>query len=311
MNDVHREEGATPVEPAAAASVGEILRRAREARGETLGDVAYALKLTSRQVEAMEAERFDLLPGPAFVRGFLRNYARYLGIDPAALLAGLAKNAAAMPVELAPVSNAEGVMPSGRAARSARLPAALVAGGLLAVVVAGWFFDWFQMPDADTTTVELTPSEGEATPLPVPLEPPSPVAGPAVAPQASSPAAVAADGVAANDVPPQAPAAAASPGVAPASIPGGSAATTVPAELPGVEHLVFRFAGESWVEVRDATGAIIFSGINAAGSTRTIQGKPPFGLVVGNAHKVTTEFRGQPLDLVPHIRVGVAKLTVK
>jgi len=310
VNDVHREEGMTAVEPAAAASVGEILRRAREARRETVGDVAYALKLTTRQVEAMEAERFDLLPGPAFVRGFLRNYGRYLGLDPAALLAGLAKNAAAMPVELAPLSNAEGVMPSGRAARSARLPAALVAGALLTVVVAGWFFDWFQMPDTDSATVELAPSEGEATPLPVPLEPPSP-AEPDVAPQLSSPAAVAPDGGAANDVPPQAPAAAPLPEAAPAPIAEDSATTTVPAGLPGVEHLVFRFAGDSWVEVRDATGKVIFSGLNAAGSTRTIQGQPPFGLVVGNAQKVTTEFRGQPLDLVPHIRVGVAKLTVK
>lgn len=310
MNDVHREEGMTAVEPAAAASVGEILRRAREARRETVGDVAYALKLTTRQVEAMEAERFDLLPGPAFVRGFLRNYGRYLGLDPAALLAGVTKNAAAMPVELAPLSNAEGVMPSGRAARSARLPAALVAGALLTVVVAGWFFDWFQMPDADIATVELAPPEGEATPLPVPLEPPS-TAEPDMSPQLSSPAAVAPDGGAANDVPPQAPAAAPLPDAAPASIAEDSAATTVPAGLPGVEHLVFRFAGESWVEVRDATGTIIFSGLNAAGSTRTIQGQPPFRLVVGNAQKVTTEFRGQPLDLVPHIRVGVAKLTVK
>nr|WP_248280449.1 RodZ domain-containing protein [Aromatoleum aromaticum] len=286
------------------------MRRAREARHETVGDVAYALKLTSRQIEAMEAERFELLPGPAFVRGFLRNYARYLGIDPAALLAGLAKNAAAMPVELAPLSNAEGVMPSGRAARSARLPAALVAGALLTVVVAGWFFDWFQMPDTETATVELAPSEGEATPLPVPLEPPS-AAEPDVAPQLSSPAAVTPDGVAANDVPPQAPAAAPLAEAAPASIAEDRATTTVPAGLPGVEHLVFRFAGESWVEVRDATGKVIFSGLNAAGSTRTVQGQPPFGLVVGNAQKVTTEFRGQPLDLVPHIRVGVAKLTVK
>ncbi|MCK0512036.1 RodZ domain-containing protein [Aromatoleum buckelii] len=311
MNDVHREEGTTAVEPAAATSVGEMLRRAREARRETVSDVAYALKLTTRQIEAMEAERFDLLPGPAFVRGFLRNYARYLGLDPAALLASLAKNAAAMPVELAPLSNAEGVMPSGRATRSARLPAALVAGALLTVVVAGWFFDWFQMPDTETATVELAPSEGEATPLPVPLEPPAPAAEPDVAPQLSSPAAVAPDGVAANDVPPQAPIAAPSPEAAPAPIAGDSAATTVPTGLPGVEHLVFRFAGESWVEVRDATGKVIFSGLNPAGSTRTVQGQPPFGLVVGNAQKVTTEFRGQPLDLVPHIRVGVAKLTVK
>lgn len=70
-------EGQVP----ATTSIGRMLRLAREARGESLADAAYALKLTQSQVDAMERERFDLLPGPAFVRGFLRNYARHLGVE--------------------------------------------------------------------------------------------------------------------------------------------------------------------------------------------------------------------------------------
>lgn len=314
MSEVHLEQGMSPAEPAGAASVGAVLRRTREARGETLSDVAYALKLTPRQVEAMEAERFDLLPGPAFVRGFLRNYARYLGIDPVALLADFDRDNAAPAVELAPLSNADGVMPSGGAARSAQLPAALVAGGLLLAVLAGWFFDWFRMPEADPTVSEpvapaaevlqaepTSPAPPAASaardavpaiilPAPVPVPVPVPVPGPA--PQvAPAPA---------PSIPPATPAAAAAPAVAPS-----------PASPTGVEHLVFRFAGESWIEVRDAGGAIIYSGVNARGSSRTVQGKPPFALVVGNAREVALEYRGQTLDLVPHIRVSVARLTVQ
>ncbi|WP_287367560.1 helix-turn-helix transcriptional regulator, partial [Thauera sp.] len=60
-------------------SPGAVLRAAREARGESVSEVAFALKLNPRQIAALEADNFSALPGMAFVRGFLRNYARYLG----------------------------------------------------------------------------------------------------------------------------------------------------------------------------------------------------------------------------------------
>ena len=62
-------------------SIGRELRRAREARGDSIQDVADAIKLNPRQVIALEQERFEELPGRAFARGFLRNYARHLGLD--------------------------------------------------------------------------------------------------------------------------------------------------------------------------------------------------------------------------------------
>jgi cytoskeleton protein RodZ len=74
---------------------------------------------------------------------------------------------------------------------------------------------------------------------------------------------------------------------------------------------MFRFAGPSWVEVRDASGAVIYSGTNGPGSSRAVQGKPPFAIVVGNARDVKLEYQGKPFDLVPHIRVSVARLTVQ
>lgn len=280
----------SPSDAGPGASVGEVLRRTREARGQTLGDVAYALKLTPRQIEAMEAERFDLLPGPAFVRGFLRNYARYLGLDPAAVLAGFERDNAAPTVELAPLSNADGVMPSGAEARSAQLPAAVVAGGLLLAVLVGWFFDWFRVPEQPVTVAEPVAPVAEST-------------------DADAPAAAAPPSQTATGEP--APAPAPVPLPAPATTPPPAPAAAVEAPAAGLEHLVFRFAGESWVEVRDAAGAMVHSGINKGGTSRTVQGKPPFALVIGNAREVALEYRGQPVDLVPHIRVSVARLTVQ
>src|SRR5689334_7063572 len=66
--------------------VGAELQRAREARGLALAEVAQQLKFAPRQLEALEQDRFDLLPGGTFARGMVRNYARLLKIDPEPLV---------------------------------------------------------------------------------------------------------------------------------------------------------------------------------------------------------------------------------
>lgn len=295
-----------PAAGADAASVGGQLRRAREARGETVNDAGYALKLSARQIEAMESDRFDLLPGRAFARGFLRNYARYLGLDPAALLADLDRSAASPAVELSPLSNADGVMPTGAgSSRSAQGPAAIVVGVLLLALAAGWFFDWFQMPEDDVAVVDAPLTGPEPTLLPAPSVPET--TGDTVPVEPVAPPPSAADSAAPSA--PEPSVASAAPGTA-ASAP----AAATPADAPAasdVGHLVFRYGGESWVEVRDASGKIIYSGTNAPGTSRTIQGKPPFALVVGNAPEVSLEYQGKSLDLAPHTKVGVARLTVQ
>ena len=75
------------VEPPREDSVGEILARTRAARGFTLEDVAQQLKFGSRQLEALEQDRFDRLPSGTFARGMVRSYARLLKLDADALLA--------------------------------------------------------------------------------------------------------------------------------------------------------------------------------------------------------------------------------
>ena len=67
-------------------SAGTRLRLAREAAGLTLDDVAQQLKLARRQVVALESDDVNALPGPTFVRGFIRNYARLLKIDAVPLI---------------------------------------------------------------------------------------------------------------------------------------------------------------------------------------------------------------------------------
>ncbi|TVT56231.1 MAG: helix-turn-helix domain-containing protein [Azoarcus sp. PHD] len=290
---------------------GTMLRKAREVRGESLEEVAHALKLSMRQLVAIESGHYEILPGPAFVRGFVRNYARHLGLDPEAVLAAVGAEASAA-VDLTPVSNAEGDMPANRGFKFNVVPAAVVAGLLLVLISAGGYFGWFETPtQSEVDVIEpgmapMTQSEAEealAASAPVAVELDQPLAEPAAALVAVPESAT-----------PPAPAAAAAPVVPPVADPAVSAGEPVDAAAPAADApppLRFVFSGESWVEVKDASGAILFSGIGIPGSSRTVQGAPPFALVIGNARSVRLEFNGKPVDLVPHTKVSVARLTVQ
>ena len=71
-------------------AVGVELKSAREARGLSVSEVAQQLKFAPRQLEALEQDRYELLPGGTFVRGMVRSYARLLKVEPEPLLERIA-----------------------------------------------------------------------------------------------------------------------------------------------------------------------------------------------------------------------------
>ncbi len=82
-----------------AATAGALLGAAREAAGLSIDAVAQQLKLAPRQVRALEEDDYTHLPGRTFVRGFVRNYARLVHLDPDAVLGALPAGAAAPALE--------------------------------------------------------------------------------------------------------------------------------------------------------------------------------------------------------------------
>jgi cytoskeleton protein RodZ len=56
---------------------------------------------------------------------------------------------------------------------------------------------------------------------------------------------------------------------------------------------------------------MLISSLNPAGSERILRGRPPFEIVIGNASHVKLEYNNKPVDLRPHTRVEVARLTLK
>src|SRR5215471_4849009 len=120
-----------------AVGIGERLRRAREARGLTLDAVAASTHIRERYLEALEEERFEEIPGPAYVKGFLRNYAVHLGLPEDEIMGDVA----AIHPELKRVSAAIPERWGARARRDVPIASALRAIGwtiLIAAIVGAY-----------------------------------------------------------------------------------------------------------------------------------------------------------------------------
>jgi cytoskeleton protein RodZ len=78
----------------------------------------------------------------------------------------------------------------------------------------------------------------------------------------------------------------------------------------GPHRLVVRTDGEAWIEIKDAADRMLVSSLNPAGSERVVRGKPPYQLVIGNASNVRVLYDDKLIDLAPHTRQDVARLTV-
>ena len=326
---------AAPATPAS--GIGQRLREAREARGLQTSDVAQALKITQRQIEAMEQERFEQLPGAAFVRGFLRNYARYVGLsledEIRALVLQNEDTVPARAVYRVPEKGANEIdwlataTPLHSGARKkggglGRLLKIILLLVLIAVPVAA-YFDWFRIhhvlgvsgtsQDADgglfegqQTEILLPGLQGEASAPEDGQEDGEAPSGLAPAPTAISLPTPQAEVLGANGVPASSGSNTATEGNEPPLV---SLDTAAPA---GNSKLVFEAGTESWVTVQDGSGRQLLNKRLPRGVPTSVEGKPPFRLTVGNAAKVTMTRDGEPVDLAPHTRSGgVARLTLE
>lgn len=283
-----------------AATAGQLLRAARTRAGVDLSVLSLTLKVSVRQLQALEDDEHDPAKGPVFVRALAASVCRHLHTDPAPILALLPKAAshasASQLVVKSSIPNA-GLTVSRQGSARVLTPQALwVAAAMLALTVAliwlpapsqwAWFqqvSDWFQSSSAAPTTIV---NEPEAAPS-VPVFPP-----PDAMPQASE----------AVVVPPQ---------VTPVAAPEPVSALPAQTVTSGKPELMFTATDSSWVEVRGAQNQVIWSGVLQAGESKSVQNSLPMNVTVGRAHVVTVKYRGQAFDLKPHTKVTVARFEVK
>jgi cytoskeleton protein RodZ len=268
------------------ASVGQILREAREAKGITLEDAAARLRLMQRQIVAMESDDFESLGQSVFARGFVRNYARLLGLAPETLLARM-EGAPAEPAAVSQPEPAE-VRPS---LISPWLILVLL-GLLVLVAVPVALYVWLNSGDEE----DLANPPSVGTSLSEPAAPPAPATQPVEAPAVVVPA------------PPVSARPAAAEIVEPAAEAGGPAAPSS-AALRSVLHI--EFGDEAWTEIKDASGRMLHRQLNTAGSSVDVRGQPPFDIVIGNAAHARLTYNGRPIDLKPFIEVTVARFTLE
>ena len=280
-------------------SIGAELARAREARGLSLAEVSQLLKFAPRQLEALEHDQFDRLPGNTITRGMVRNYAKLVHVDPEPLLTRMAGKMATPDAGRLATRYSEPVPFSDNARRSTMLYLGLSLGVLM--VGGGVGYEWFHERSSVSQPAVIAAASRT---LDVPTTPvPAPVVEKTAPALAEAAPAVQVEAPAAQVEPKAAP--------APASLKVAESEKAREKVMPGGRRLILRADREAWIEVKDAADRLLVSSLNPAGSERVVYGQPPFSLVIGNAQHVRLLYDDQPVDLNPHVKVEVARFILK
>ena len=320
---------------------GETLRQARESNGWSLAEVALKLNLTAASLGNLEAGAFDKLPGHTFARGYIRAYAKLLGMDQTVLVQQFDQYTG---------SDAQGsnVHSLGRIEEPVRVSHTIlrIVSLLLLIAVIGGGFVWWQeqaslrnkepvamnpehveVEGADGTT-QIHPldepedqavvegqTEGE-TALALPQSPDAADAEagaePAVpAPAPTAPTAPVAPGtgsapIATAPATPTAPAPTTHAAPAAPVVPAAPVAPVAPAAGEG--QVQIQFVADCWTQITDGNGKVLFSGLKRKGDSTSINGKPPFAVRLGYARGAQVSYNGQPVDVAPFTSGETARL---
>ena len=274
-------------------NLGNQLREAREALGLSLPDVEEATRIRRALLQALEEERYDDLPGDVYTKGFIRNYARFLGLDGDAMVADYNRTMGHGPVVTPQVLDEpltrRGLAHGGRRALLGFLVVILLA-------LAGWYAysRWYLGNDplqgfpgewwpprialASTPTVAPT-SESQATTTPVMIETEA-TAVPTEAPTLEP-----------TPVPP-------TPTVAPTERPEPTPVPPTPTPEPTRVIVGIEVRAEArkdcYFEIK-ADGEQVFAGILGAGQTEVWTADERIELLVGNAGGVDLTVNEVPL----------------
>ncbi|HEY6250518.1 MAG TPA: RodZ domain-containing protein [Candidatus Angelobacter sp.] len=245
---------------------GDKLRREREMRGITLAEIAESTKISKRWLKALEDEQFEVLPGGVFNRGFVRSYARFLGINEEQTVADYVavSNEPEPPVDKFPleIHEKENNSPPLNPRRSI-VPVVLALVALIGVV-GGWTY-W----------VKRKPSRPENSGQHAVTQP-----------QQSSSSQAAPSGNASSQ----------------ATKAAESQSTEVVDKGSGNESqdqnssisVVIKAKQNSWVSVV-ADGQVLWEGMLNANTERTIQAGKELVLKTGNAAGIEVSYNGKPL----------------
>jgi cytoskeleton protein RodZ len=281
-------------------TAGSMLRSAREAAGLHVAALAVAMKVPVKKLEALEADRLDLLPDAVFVRALASSVCRNLKIEAAPVLARLPQHDvprlgdAQRSINTPFHRSGEGrvwTLPS-----SVKQPALVLTMVLILAALALWTLpEWY---GHSKEQAELLVDEAKQTVVAVPVEP---FVVPAPDRPVDRSVEVAAPALAASDAVIVEPLATVASTVVPDSI----------TKVVGDSVLILTARGSSWVEVTDAKGQILVRRNLSIGESVAPTGQLPLSVVVGRADVTDVVVRGKPLNLIGTARDNVARFEVK
>ncbi|HAT1543898.1 cytoskeleton protein RodZ [Aeromonas hydrophila] len=291
---------------------GQLLRNAREQLGWTREQVASRIHLRLTLIAAIESDTYDKHTSHTFIRGYLRTYAKLVGIPEETILAAYDK------LGLTPPDNIDMQSFSRRSrqqANDSRLKVVtwLVILVLIALSVAWWWQSTARRSAGDEALAATEMGATSNTPSAT-VPPAVDVADPVVAPATSAAAATSADPVvsaAATTLPVDASSAVATTAVASsaatATQPAADTATSEPAKVP---QLKMSFTADCWLDVKDAKGKTLFSGLKKANDELVLEGPEPLKFIIGAPMAVNIEYQGKSIDMSRYNNGRTARLSL-
>ncbi|MCP3241728.1 DUF4115 domain-containing protein [Aeromonas hydrophila] len=291
---------------------GQLLRNAREQLGWTREQVASRIHLRLTLIAAIESDTYDKHTSHTFIRGYLRTYAKLVGIPEETILAAYDK------LGLTPPDNIDMQSFSRRSrqqANDSRLKVVtwLVILVLIALSVAWWWQSTARRSAGDEALAATEMGATSNTPSAT-VPPAVDVADPVVALVTSAAAATSADPVAsaaATTLPVDASSAVATTAVASsaatATQPAADTAASEPAKVP---QLKMSFTADCWLDVKDAKGKTLFSGLKKANDELVLEGPEPLKFIIGAPMAVNIEYQGKSIDMSRYNNGRTARLSL-
>lgn len=269
---------------------GARLQAARRAKGLSVAELATKLHLRERIIRALESDDTDWI-APVYLRGYIKSYATELGLNPAELEAEARATAGEDP-ELRSVFNID--PRRGFAERWLKSGSYLVATALIAALVWQVTQQAVEFSQGGTSVVGIEKSDPSSdTPSPATSQQSTHTGqGTHLAASIASLEKLRTPSI--------------DPGAAAEQ--AWSAISTPPAA--GNPLINITVSADSWVEIVDGTGEMIEKDLLRGGNQRSYEGQPPFQLLLGRPSAVVLEFKGELVDLEPHVRGDVARLTL-
>ncbi|MGL6432694.1 RodZ domain-containing protein [Aeromonas caviae] len=276
-----------------AAGPGQLLRNAREQLGWTREQVASRIHLRLTLIAAIEADTYDKHTSHTFIRGYLRAYAKLVGIPEETILAAYEK------LGLTPPDNIDMQSFSRRSRQQANDSRLKVVTWLVILVLIGLSVAWWWQSTARrsagddalaATEMSATVNTPEANVAPAVevAQPVLPAASDAVSTQVVVSGATATLPVVATD------ASAAVPTDVSGAVSTAESTTTEPAKAP---QLKMSFTADCWLDVKDANGKTLFSGLKKANDELVLEGPEPLRFIIGAPMAVNLEYQGKSFDM--------------